>query len=192
MLCSFMFLPLQKVRFEQQVQEDEALLGAWRFRFYVHIKLLPNRLVVKNSAQAPFGLLISFGVCCSGNVNWTVAQCNGGYPAVKRWAVFVMTHIFTESSEQVPRCVLASEAKLALLEASGRQLIQWGFFFLWGEHGSLAGFELWLQQKGLRCELCALCVWGSVRGQFSHVLPSGDTLVLRGEFRGVKLIVKIM
>lgn len=129
MLRSFMFLPLQKVRFEQQVQEDEALLGVWRFRFYVHIKLLPNRLVVKNSEQAPFGLLISFGVCCSGNVNWTVAQCNGGYPAVKRWAVFFMTHIFTESSEQVPRCVLASEAKLALLEASGRQLIQWGFFY---------------------------------------------------------------
>lgn len=129
MLCSFMFLPLQKVRFEQQVQEDEALLGVWRFRFYVHIKLLPNRLVVKNSAQAPFGLLIYFGVCCSGNVNWTVAQCNGGYLAVKRWAVFFMTHIFTESSEQVPRRVLASGAKLALLEASGRQLIQWDFFY---------------------------------------------------------------
>lgn len=129
MLCSFMFLPLQKVRFEQQVQEDEALLGVWRFRFYVHIKLLPNRLVVKNSAQAPFGLLIYFGVCCSGNVNWTVAQCNGGYLAVKRWAVFFMTHIFTESSEQVPRRVLASGAKLALLEASWEIINPMGLFY---------------------------------------------------------------
>lgn len=56
---------------------------------------------------------------------------------------------------------------------------------------SSAGFELWLQQKGLRCELCALCERLS-EGTASHLLPSGDTLVLRGEFRGVKLIVKIM
>lgn len=54
-----------------------------------------------------------------------------------------------------------------------------------------AGFELWLQQKGFRCELCALCVRCS-EGTVSYLLPSGDTLVLRGEFRGVKLIVKIM
>lgn len=46
-----------------------ALLGVGRFRFHIHIKMLPNILFMKRVTQAAFGSLIDLGVCFSGDLN---------------------------------------------------------------------------------------------------------------------------